>query len=104
MTPGTPTRSEWMGYSNCASISLELPRQSRSRSCARFVGRHRHRYPAWHRSGRDGFLYVLDVTPDVTVVDPTDGRVVRPWGRQGAGKREFDVRRPDDDPANDDIA
>jgi outer membrane protein assembly factor BamB len=50
--------------------------------------------------GPDGLLYVFDVKPQVTVIDPRDGRVVRRWGRQGAGKGEFDVRRPDDNPGN----
>jgi DNA-binding beta-propeller fold protein YncE len=45
--------------------------------------------------GPDGLLYVLDTTPQVTVIDPTDGHVVRRWGRQGAGPGELDVRRYD---------
>jgi outer membrane protein assembly factor BamB len=54
--------------------------------------------------GPDGLLYVFDVTPQVTVVDPTDGHAVRRWGRQGTGPGEFDIQRPDDNPGNGDIA
>jgi outer membrane protein assembly factor BamB len=55
-------------------------------------------------AGPDGLLYVFDNAPQVTVVDPADGQVVRRWGRQGAGQGEFDVRRPDDNPGYGDIA
>jgi outer membrane protein assembly factor BamB len=48
--------------------------------------------------GPDGLLYILDTKPQVTVIDPSDGHVVRRWGRQGAGPGEFDVRRMDDNP------
>jgi DNA-binding beta-propeller fold protein YncE len=54
--------------------------------------------------GPDGLLYVFDVKPQVSVVDPDDGHIVRRWGRQGAGRGEFDVRRPDDNPGYGDIA
>jgi outer membrane protein assembly factor BamB len=49
-------------------------------------------------AGPDGLLYVLDTTPQVTVIDPSDGHVVRRWGRQGAGPGEFDVSRADGNP------
>jgi outer membrane protein assembly factor BamB len=54
-------------------------------------------------AGPDALLYVLDTKPEVTVLDPSDGHVVRRWGRQGAGPGEFDVRRADDNPGNGDI-
>ena len=40
----------------------------------------------------------------MTVLDPSDGRVVRRWGRQGAGPGEFDVRRADGNPGYGNIA
>jgi outer membrane protein assembly factor BamB len=54
--------------------------------------------------GPDGLLYVLDVKPSVTVIDPDSGHVVRTWGRSGTGPGEFDLTRPDDSPGNGDIA
>ena len=54
--------------------------------------------------GPDGNLYVFDVKPQVTVIDPNDGHVVRRWGSQGTGPGQFDVTRPDDNPGNGDIA
>ena len=54
--------------------------------------------------GPDGLLYVLDTAPEVMVVDPKDGKVVRRWGSQGAGKGQFDLRRSDDNPGNGDVA
>ncbi|MBA2717991.1 MAG: PQQ-binding-like beta-propeller repeat protein [Chloroflexi bacterium] len=54
--------------------------------------------------GPNGYLYVLDASPRVTVVDPADGQVVRRWGSQGAGPGEFDLTRPDDNPGYGDIA
>jgi len=54
--------------------------------------------------GPDGLLYVLDTKPEIVVIDPSDGHVVRRWGRQGAGLGEFDVRRADDNPGNGDVA
>ena len=52
--------------------------------------RHRGARSAW-TPGPDGLLYILDTKPQVTVIDPADGHVVRRWGRQGAGPGEFDV-------------
>ena len=46
--------------------------------------------------GPDGFLYVLDTKPSVTVLDPATGKPVRSWGRQGTGEGEFDFTRPDE--------
>jgi outer membrane protein assembly factor BamB len=60
--------------------------------------------PLGMAAGPDGRLYVLDVKPSVTVIDPSDGHVVTSWGRQGAGPGEFDVRRPDDNAGNGDVA
>jgi outer membrane protein assembly factor BamB len=54
--------------------------------------------------GPDGNLYILDMKPSVTVIDPKDGRIVRTWGHQGTGPGEFDVSRPDDNPGYGDIA
>jgi class 3 adenylate cyclase/outer membrane protein assembly factor BamB len=45
--------------------------------------------------GPDGFVYVLDTEPEVAVIDPKSGTVVRRWGRQGTGRSEFDLTRPD---------
>jgi streptogramin lyase len=55
-------------------------------------------------NGPDSRLYVLDTKPEVTVIDPDDGKIVRTWGRQGAGPGEFDVSRVDDNAGNGDIA
>jgi outer membrane protein assembly factor BamB len=55
-------------------------------------------------AGPDDLLYILDTKPEVTVIDPEDGTVVRTWGRQGAGPGEFDVSRVDDNAGNGDIA
>jgi outer membrane protein assembly factor BamB len=55
-------------------------------------------------AGPDGLLYILDTKPEVTVVNPDDGTIVRTWGRQGAGPGEFDVSRVDDNAGNGDIA
>jgi outer membrane protein assembly factor BamB len=54
--------------------------------------------------GPDGLLYILDTKPSVTVIDPSDGRIVRSWGRQGTGPGEFDLTRTDDNPGNGDVA
>ena len=54
--------------------------------------------------GPDGLLYILDIKPSVTVIDPSDGHIVRAWGRQGTGPGEFDLTRPDDNPGTGDIA
>jgi eukaryotic-like serine/threonine-protein kinase len=55
-------------------------------------------------AGPDDLLYILDTKPEVTVIDPADGRIVRTWGRQGAGPGEFDVSRVDNNAGNGDIA
>ena len=39
--------------------------------------------------GPDGLLYVIDPASVVTVIDPATGRVVRRFGRKGAGDGEF---------------
>lgn len=39
--------------------------------------------------GPDGLLYVTDLKPSVTVIDPASGSPVRSWGRRGKGKGEF---------------
>jgi len=54
--------------------------------------------------GPDGLLYILDTKPQVTVIDPSDGHVVRRWGQQGTGPGEFDLRRYDDNPGYGKIA
>jgi outer membrane protein assembly factor BamB len=54
--------------------------------------------------GPDGLLYVLDVKPQVTVIDPKDGRVARQWGRQGTGPGEFDLTVSSDNPGSGDIS
>ena len=54
--------------------------------------------------GPDRLLYVLDVKPAVTVIDPGDGHVVRTWGRRGTGPGEFDLTTPSDNPGTGDIA
>jgi outer membrane protein assembly factor BamB len=54
--------------------------------------------------GPDGLLYVLDTRPAVTVLDPSDGQVVRTWGSQGSGPGEFNLTVPDDNPGKGDIA
>jgi len=55
-------------------------------------------------AGPDGLLYILDTKPSVTVIDPKDGSIVLTWGRQGTGRGEFDVSRPDDNSGFGDIA
>jgi outer membrane protein assembly factor BamB len=55
-------------------------------------------------AGPDGLLYILDTKPSVTVIDPSDGQIVRTWGRQGTGPGEFDLTRPDDNPGTGDVA
>jgi outer membrane protein assembly factor BamB len=55
-------------------------------------------------AGPDGLLYIVDVKPSVTVIDPVDGHVVRTWGRQGSGPGEFDFSREDDNPGYGDVA
>ena len=54
--------------------------------------------------GPDGLLYVLDTRPAVTVLDPSDGHVVRTWGKHGTGPGEFNLTVPDDNPGKGDIA
>lgn len=60
--------------------------------------------PLGMEAGPDGLLYIFDTKPQVTVINPTVGHVVRRWGRQGAGPSEFDVARPDDNMGYGDIA
>ena len=45
--------------------------------------------------GPDGLLYVLDMKPSVTVVDPNTGRVVRTWGQQGSAPGQLDLHVED---------
>jgi len=54
--------------------------------------------------GPDGLVYVLTTTPEVVVVDPADGHVVRHWGSQGAGPGQFNLTRQDDNPGSGGIA
>ena len=55
-------------------------------------------------AGPDRLLYILDTKPELTVIDPDHGGIVRTWGRQGAGPGEFDVSRFDNNPGNGDVA
>jgi DNA-binding beta-propeller fold protein YncE len=54
--------------------------------------------------GPDGLIYVLDLKPSVTVIDPATGKVVRTWGRQGNGEGEFNLRVTNGNPGTGDIA
>ncbi len=45
--------------------------------------------------GPDGLLYVLDMKPSVVVIDPSTGRMVRTWGRQGSAPGDLDLRVTD---------
>jgi DNA-binding beta-propeller fold protein YncE len=60
--------------------------------------------PLGMAAGRDGLLYVLDTAPSVTVIDPTDGHVVRTWGRKGSGPGQFNLSRAGQNPGRGDIA
>jgi len=60
--------------------------------------------PLGMAAGPDGLLYVLDTAPSVVVIDPSQGRVVKRWGSQGAGNGQFDLTRADDNPGTGDIA
>lgn len=59
--------------------------------------------PLGESVGPDGLIYVLSTKPEVVVIDPSDGHVVRRWGRQGTGPGEFDLRRIDDNPGFGDL-
>jgi outer membrane protein assembly factor BamB len=59
--------------------------------------------PLGEAVGPDGLIYVLSTKPEVVVIDPLDGHVVRRWGSQGARLGQFDLRRFDDNPGFGDL-
>jgi outer membrane protein assembly factor BamB len=54
--------------------------------------------------GPNGWLYVLDAKPSVTVIDPSTGSPVKTWGREGSAEGQFRLGGSSGNPGSGGIA